>query len=165
MLAGRPLRLPYNRGASFASIMALKVYDLRCANDHLFEGWFASEQDFETQSERRLIECPLCASTEVRKTPSAARLNLGAQAQPQEAVLPTPQQWQAALLKMAREIAANTEDVGERFAEEARRIHYREAPERGIRGVTTREEAAALVDEGINVMPLPFGALLKEPLQ
>jgi hypothetical protein len=146
--------------------MALKVFDLRCANDHPFEGWFASENDFETQSERRLIECPLCASTDVRRTPSAARLNLGTRSEePQQAVMPTPHQLQAALLKLAREIAANTEDVGERFAEEARRIHYKEAPERGIRGVTTREEAAALEEEGIHVMPLPFGSLLKEPLQ
>jgi hypothetical protein len=145
--------------------MALKVYDLLCANDHPFEGWFASENDFETQCERQLIECPLCASRDIRRTPSAARLNLGARPQQQEAVLPTPQQLHAALLKMAREIAASTEDVGERFAEEARRIHYKEAPERGIRGLTTRQEAAALEEEGINVMPFPLGALLKEPLQ
>lgn len=145
--------------------MALKVYDLRCANDHPFEGWFASENDFEKQCERQLIECPLCASKDIRRTPSAARLNLGAGPQRQEAVMPTPQQLHAALLKMAREIAANTEDVGERFAEEARRIYYKEAPERGIRGVTTREEADALQEEGIEVMPFPLGALLKEPLQ
>jgi hypothetical protein len=72
---------------------------------------------------------------------------------------------QALLIKMAREIAANTEDVGERFAEEARRIHYKEAPERGIRGVTTQAEAAALEEEGISVVPLPFADLLKNPLQ
>ncbi|MCS7101634.1 MAG: DUF1178 family protein [Burkholderiaceae bacterium] len=144
----------------------MKVFDLRCENDHPFEGWFTSEADFMTQSERKLIECPLCASRDVRRLPSAARLNLGAQppARQQEALLPTPQQLHAALLKMAREIAAQTEDVGERFAEEARRIHYKEAPERGIRGVTTAQEAAALREEGIEVMPFPFGALLKEPL-
>ncbi|MCX8115609.1 MAG: DUF1178 family protein, partial [Burkholderiaceae bacterium] len=79
--------------------------------------------------------------------------------------LPTAEQMQALLVKMAREIAANTEDVGERFAEEARRIHYREAPERGIRGVTSKQEAEALEEEGIRVMPLPFAHLLKDPLQ
>ena len=76
-----------------------------------------------------------------------------------------PEQMQALFVKMAREILSSTEDVGERFAEEARRIHYKEAPERGIRGVTSRDEAEALEDEGIQVMPLPFSKLLKEPLQ
>jgi hypothetical protein len=79
--------------------------------------------------------------------------------------MPTQEQMQALFLKMAREIVANTEDVGERFAEEARRIHYKEAPERGIRGVTSRDEADALEEEGIKVVPMPFANLLKDPLQ
>jgi hypothetical protein len=154
--------------------MALKVFNLACERDHAFEGWFSSENDFESQSERGLLRCPLCDSPTVRKTPSAPRLNFGAtethqgrtEPQPQQAsVLPSPQQLQAMYLRMARELAANTEDVGERFAEEARRIHYREAPERGIRGVTSPQEARELIEEGIGVLPLPFGALLKEPLQ
>jgi hypothetical protein len=146
--------------------MALKVFDLCCDNEHPFEGWFGSDGDFESQQARGLLECPLCGSKQVRRVPSAPRLNLGAPTEPkQEAALPTAAQMQALLLKMAREIAANTEDVGERFAEEARRIHYKEAPERGIRGVTTRQEAEALQEEGIRVMPLPFAHLLKDPLQ
>jgi len=144
--------------------MALKVFDLICANDHSFEGWFTSENDFDTQMEKGQLACPMCGSVDVHRTPSAARLNLGAPER-QQAMLPTPQQMQAAFLRMAREIAANTEDVGERFAEEARRIHYEEVPTRGIRGTTTREEAAALEDEGISVMPFPFSEFLKEPLQ
>jgi len=79
--------------------------------------------------------------------------------------MPTPEQMQALFLMMAREIVAGTEDVGERFAEEARRIHYKEAPERGIRGVTSKDEADALEEEGISVMPMPFAHLLKDPLQ
>ena len=145
--------------------MALKVFDLICPNEHPFEGWFTSENDFDSQMEKGQLSCPMCGSFDVRKTPSAARLNLGAQPERQQAMPPTPQQLQAAFLKMAREIAANTEDVGERFAEEARRIHYEEVPTRGIRGTTTRDEAAALEDEGINVMPFPFAEMLKEPLQ
>lgn len=145
--------------------MALKVFDLVCPNDHPFEGWFSSENDFETQIETGQLACPMCGSIDVRRTPSAARLNLGAVAERQQALLPTPQQMHAAFLRMAREIAANTEDVGERFAEEARRIHYEQVPTRGIRGTTTREEATALEDEGINVMPFPFSELIKEPLQ
>lgn len=145
--------------------MTLKVFNLHCDQAHAFEGWFASVGDFDDQIERGLLECPVCGSKTVTKALSAPRLNLGAAADKQPAAMPTPEQMQAMFLKMAREIAANTEDVGERFAEEARRIHYKEAPERGIRGLTSREEATALEEEGVNVMPMPFASLLKGPLQ
>jgi hypothetical protein len=155
----------------------LKVYNLSCEKEHAFEGWFGSQEDFEVQLARGQLTCPLCDSADIRRLPTAARLNLGANAAKegapadavppgkQQAMMPTHAQMQTLLSKMAREIAANTEDVGERFAEEARRIHYKEAPERGIRGVTTREEAQALEEEGISVVPVPFGNLMKEPLQ
>lgn len=142
----------------------MKVFNLRCEREHDFEGWFASADAFEAQRVQGRIQCPYCGSIQVTKTLSAPRLNLGAEP-PQQAAMPTPQQMQALFLKMAREIAASTEDVGERFAEEARRIHYREAPERGIRGLTSRQEAEALEEEGIKVMPMPFADLLKDPLQ
>ncbi len=150
--------------------MALKVFDLVCANEHAFEGWFASENDYETQTEKGQLTCPMCGTADVHRKPSAARLNLGAQQPPQmperqQALMPTPQQMQVAFMRIAREIAQHTEDVGERFAEEARRIHYDEAPARGIRGTTTREEAQALEDEGIDVMPFPFTDFTKGPLQ
>ncbi len=145
----------------------LKVFDLNCDHQHSFEGWFASAEAFDTQVAGGRVQCPVCGSTSVTKALSAPRLNLGAQAPPQRqtAVMPTAEQMQALLLKMAREIVASTEDVGERFAEEARRIHYNEAPERGIRGVTSKEEAESLEEEGIKVMPMPFARLLKDPLQ
>jgi hypothetical protein len=151
--------------------MSLKVFNLRCAQEHAFEGWFSSGEDFEAQQSRKLISCPICNSSDVAKAPAAPYIGTGARepstavAVKQPAAMPTPAQLQAMFVKMAREIAAATEDVGERFAEEARRIHYNEAPERGIRGVTSRDEAKALEEEGINVMPLPFGHLLKDPLQ
>jgi len=151
--------------------MPLKVFNLRCAQEHAFEGWFASGEAFESQRSRRLIVCPICNSSDIAKLPSAPYIGTGASAQStavavkQPTAMPTPAQLQAMFIKMAREIAANTEDVGERFAEEARRIHYNEAPERGIRGVASKDEAQALEEEGINVMPLPFGHLLKDPLQ
>ncbi len=150
----------------------MKVFNLRCEHDHAFEGWFASAEAFESQLAAGQVQCPLCDSTSITKALSAPRLNFGAEApqqdRPQAAVptaMPTPEQLQALFLKMAREIVANTEDVGERFADEARRIHYKEAPERGIRGVTSKDEAEALEDEGIRVMPMPFAKLLKDPLQ
>ena len=148
--------------------MTLKVFNLRCDSGHSFEGWFSASDDYDAQRARGQLSCPLCGSNVVTKALSAPYVASGA-AEPkpavQQAALPTPAQMQALFVKMAREIAANTEDVGERFAEEARRIHYQEAEQRGIRGVTSKEEAAALEEEGISVVPLPFADLLKEPLQ
>lgn len=144
----------------------MKVFNLHCERDHGFEGWFTTAEAFEAQRAQGQVQCPICGSTQVTKALSAPRLNLGAEPKRQQAAaMPTPQQMQAFFLKMAREIAANTEDVGEGFAEEARRIHYKETPERGIRGVTSKQEADALVEEGIKVMPMPFADLLKDPIQ
>jgi hypothetical protein len=163
----------------------MKVFNLACEHDHTFEGWFASADDYDTQLARGLLECPICSSRTVRKLLSAPRLNLSQASEPvvpraaapsaDAALPPAPaasqspnaeaMAMQALIMKMARAIASNTEDVGERFADEARRIHYNEAPERGIRGVATAEQAAELADEGIEVMAFPMPASLKEPLQ
>ncbi len=144
----------------------MKVFNLHCEHQHAFEGWFASSDAFDVQLAGSQIQCPVCGSTSVAKALSAPRLNLGAEPpQQQSAAMPTPEQMQALYLKLAREIVAGTEDVGAQFAEEARRIHYKEAPERGIRGVTSKAEAEALDDEGIKVLPMPFANLLKNPLQ
>jgi hypothetical protein len=144
----------------------MKVFNLRCVHDHRFEGWFASEDDYISQNERGLVECPVCADRAVTRLPSAPRLHLSAAApaseRPTEAVTQAGA-LQQAWLQAVRRLVAETEDVGERFSEEARRIHYGEVPERAIRGRASRDETAALRDEGIDVMPLP--ALLKEPLQ
>lgn len=140
----------------------MKVYNLCCAHAHSFEGWFSSEEDFLAQLARHLIACPFCADTEVERRPSAPRLNLsGAQAPKEDA----RQKMQAALRQVVQKVIDGTEDVGSSFAEEARRIHYKEAPERSIRGVASEDQRAALVDEGINVLPLPMPAPLKHTLQ
>ncbi|MGF6723821.1 hypothetical protein P3T43_003186 [Paraburkholderia sp. GAS41] len=141
----------------------MKVLDLQCPHGHRFEGWFASAEEFESQLSRKLVECPVCSATEVSRLPSAPRLNLsGASATPASA---GSGELQARAMRALREVLEKTENVGDRFAEEARRIHYNEAPARNIRGVTTPEDAKALVEEGIEVMPLPIPAALKEPLQ
>jgi hypothetical protein len=143
----------------------MKVIDLRCNNGHGFEGWFASDDEFLDQNGRQLIACPLCADTVIVRLPSAPRLNLSGAREagaPAQAPQPDPQ---ALWMKAVRHLLANTEDVGGRFADEARRIHYGEAPERGIRGQASEQEREALRDEGIEVMPLPVPAALKEPLQ
>lgn len=153
----------------------MKVFNLQCSALHRFEGWFASEEDYASQVERGLLACPLCADKTVHKLPSAPRLNLGASEAPaaipkadgQQALVAgdAAQALQAAWLQMARQIVSQTEDVGSRFAEEARKIHYGESEERGIRGQASREETEALLEEGIAVMPLPLPEGLKGPLQ
>jgi hypothetical protein len=143
----------------------MKVLNLRCAQDHRFEGWFASDDDEATQRERGLLVCPLCGDSDVQRLPSAPRLNLGAAAPDQSVALPAPADLQAAWLHAVRQMMARTEDVGERFAEEARRIHYGEVAERGIRGQASRDDAQALRDEGIEVMALPLPAAFKDRLQ
>ncbi|HYD96236.1 MAG TPA: DUF1178 family protein [Noviherbaspirillum sp.] len=139
----------------------MKVYNLTCEHDHRFEGWFSSEEDFKSQSEARQIACPVCESHAVRKLPSAPRLNLSTAQEPKIDAAVVQKQ----LLELVRKIVANTEDVGERFAEEARRMHYNEAPERSIRGVASVQEFEALAEEGIDVVPLPLPDALKQPLQ
>ncbi|HEY1995713.1 DUF1178 family protein [Paraburkholderia sp.] len=141
----------------------MKVLDLQCPYGHRFEGWFASADDFESQLSRKLVECPVCSATEVSRLPSAPRLNLSGAT---DAKAPAgAEEMQARVMRAMREVLEKTENVGDRFAEEARRIHYNEAPARSIRGVTTPQDAKALVEEGIEVMPLPIPAALKEPLQ
>ena len=170
----------------------MKVLDLQCQSQHLFEGWFGSEDDFQRQLQQGLIECPLCGDKQVHKMLSAPRLNLRAQhAPPSESArdepataaapegtsdasaltevtpLPTPsmQSLQAAWLNMARQVMAQTEDVGDNFATEARRIHQGEAVERGIRGQATAQKAVELLEEGIGVLPLLLPDAVKNTLQ
>jgi hypothetical protein len=152
-----------------ASIM--KVLNLRCANGHGFEGWFASDEDYMDQNGRGLVECPLCADKVIKRTPSAPRLNLSGAREPAAASAapaaqaPQPADLQAAFMKAVREMVERTEDVGTRFAEEARRIHYGESPERGIRGKASAEEREALRDEGIETFALPVPPGFEGPLQ
>lgn len=152
----------------------MKVLNLRCANGHGFEGWFASDDDFMDQNGRGLIECPLCSDRVVTRMPSAPRLNLSGAREAVPAAVPAPLRkaatpatadLQLQWLKAVRQLVANTEDVGERFPEEARRIHYGETPHRGIRGEATPEERQSLADEGIEIMALPLPRALKGPVQ
>jgi hypothetical protein len=142
----------------------MKVLDLRCANGHGFEGWFATDDDFMDQNGRGLVECPLCADRVISRLPSAPRLNLSGAREP-EVAPPRAADLQAVWLQTVRELMARTEDVGERFPEEARRIHYGEEPMRGIRGQATPQERVALQDEGIETLAIPVPRALKGPVQ
>lgn len=146
----------------------MKVLDLQCSHGHGFEGWFASSDDFESQLMQGLVECPLCGGRSIVKLLSAPRLNFGGSGhEPRSAAVmaPAPGSPEARWLRAMRKVIAETEDVGERFADEARRIHHGEAPERGIRGQATADQTEALRDEGIAVLALPLPAALKETLQ
>ncbi|HEY3537802.1 MAG TPA: DUF1178 family protein [Trinickia sp.] len=159
----------------------MKVLDLQCSQGHRFEGWFASGDDFESQLSRKLVECPMCAATEVSRLPSAPRLNLSGATNAQNdaarhaagsrdeerggSVPERIREIEAQAMRALREVLGKTENVGERFAEEARRIHYNEAPARNIRGVATPEDARSLVEEGIDVLPVPGAWVPKETLQ
>ena len=134
------------------------VLNLQCAAGHAFEGWFGSSEDCDAQQARGLLSCPLCANAEIKRMPSAPRINLGAAVQPSAAAEPTPAEIQAQVMQFVRQLRANSEDVGQRFAEEARRIHHGEADERAIRGQASAEETRELIDEGIPVLPLPATA-------
>ena len=179
----------------------MKVLNLQCGQRHSFEGWFGSEDDFQSQLTRGLVECPMCADRAVVKMPSAPRLNFGGHRAPAEPVtensassaddssaklgdgasqqsstgltvaVPTAEptspslEQQAAFLSAVRHVLANTDDVGDRFANQARAMHYGDIKPRSIRGKATPREAMELADEGIDVMALPMPAALKETLQ
>jgi hypothetical protein len=134
----------------------MKVLNLQCQHAHSFEGWFASEDDFQGQLARGLVECPLCADKAIQKMPSAPRLNLSGSRElavthePKQELVCTPAQDQRTQMQAAIE---------------ARSMHHGETPERAIRGQATREETQELLEEGIAVLPLPIPAALKEPLQ
>jgi hypothetical protein len=146
----------------------MKVLNLRCAHDHRFEGWFASDDDFLDQCGRSLVACPLCEDKTIERLPSAPRLNVSRQrSEPADTdgANVDRTQTQGRWLRAVRHMMSTTEDVGDRFPEEARRIHYGEAEERGIRGRASREDADALREEGIEVMSIPVPEPLKGPLQ
>lgn len=143
------------------------VFDLGCDNDHRFEGWFSSSEEFERQKERQLLTCPLCGSQHINRLLTAARLNTGlAEPMAPQQTTDTPAQYAnfdaARVLKLISHIVDNTEDVGRAFPEEARKIHYKESPERHIRGTASPKEVSALRDEGIEVVALPVPAYLAD---
>lgn len=141
------------------------VFDLLCGGGHRFEGWFGSAADFSAQKERHQLSCPSCGSSDIERVPSASRVNLGA-AEPKLPAKPparTPEMEgkdpfaiaQMLYSRLLDELLTKTEDVGKEFPAEARRIFYKEAPSRAIRGEATAEEHDELLDEGIPVARLP----------
>ena len=147
------------------------VYDLICEADHRFEAWFSSMEDFERQAGTPMLVCPVCSSGEVRRAPAGIHTRRpGGRAEPSSTATPEPVDARESepdhghvaafpdpkqVVQALRRILKNAENVGERFPEEARRIHYGEAPKRIIRGQASREDTDALREEGIEVVNLP----------
>jgi hypothetical protein len=138
------------------------VFDLGCGNNHRFEGWFASSEDFERQSEGKLVTCPLCGNASVSRVPHAPHIGSGSKERPSAASVQPQQQYanvgKDMLTRMIEKVLEHTEDVGSAFPEEARKIHYQETPERRIRGTASRDDVESLKDEGIEVVALPIPA-------
>jgi hypothetical protein len=145
------------------------IYELSCSEGHRFEGWFASAEDFTRQSESELVRCPVCDDAEVARVPSA-RIHVGrseadvAPIRRREPANPPVADTAAndlmaglppELVRKLRAAVRDTENVGRRFPEEARKIHYAEVPPRPIRGQASAEEAAEMREEGIEFAALP----------
>jgi hypothetical protein len=150
------------------------IFDLRCGNQHVFEAWFGSSDDYADQHKRRLLSCPICNDAHIEKALSP--INVGAKSNQKislpakrEAVqvvahgdapdMPTPQQMKAMMQAMAEvqaKIETTHEDVGDKFVDEVRAMHHGEIDERPILGDASMADAEALQDEGIDVLPLPF---------
>lgn len=170
----------------------MKVFNLRCPLGHIFEGWFASEAAFEQQKSQGWLSCPMCNSHDIVKGLSAPHLARKSNSLPPQPLASTPaapsaasapppstavlapapntplsdaQRLQKAWLEISRQVVANTDDVGSSFADLARQMHEGEVDARPIRGTATLDEQRALVEEGIDVLPLLLPEASKHRLQ
>ncbi|MCX7155398.1 MAG: DUF1178 family protein [Rhodocyclales bacterium] len=134
------------------------VLNLLCDHGHHFEGWFASGDAFRDQSDRHLVHCPQCQTSGISQLPSAPHVKRAGTdvALPERPGAPVAAPGVAQLHQALAAMARQAENVGERFPEEARRIHYDEAPARAIRGIATADETRDLLEEGILVLPAPI---------
>jgi hypothetical protein len=152
-------------------------YDLRCDKGHAFESWFQASNAYDSQRKRKLIACPRCGSTSIEKAIMAPRLSRGRKADPQESAPPavapvetpavvsdqsTPllmtqeRELRAKLKELRDHVTKNADNVGDKFPDEARKMHYGDIEHRPIYGEATPDEARALIDEGVEVSPLPI---------
>ena len=128
------------------------ILNLQCTEAHPFEGWFDSTDDFDRQVQSAMVACPMCGDTQVSRLPSGPRVKRA------NDVVEPGQQAMTKMIQALSELAHNSEDVAERFPEEARRMHYGEAEPRNIRGQASLTETRELLEEGIAVMPVPLPA-------
>ncbi|UXN64951.1 DUF1178 family protein [Phyllobacterium sp. A18/5-2] len=127
-------------------------FSLHCDNEHDFEGWFRSNDDFDTQAQQRLVMCPVCGSHKIGKALMAPSVTTGRQ---KEKIAVAMSKMVTELKEIAQKVRENADYVGSDFAEEARKIHFGEVEKRGIYGEATGEEVKSLLEDGVDVMPLP----------
>ena len=128
-------------------------YNLKCENNHNFDAWFSDSSNFEEQNKKNLILCPKCNSTKIEKNIMAP--NIGSKKQSYTNALKTEKNYEKIIRNVRKHVEKNFEYVGDKFADEARAIHYGEKEEREIYGETSIEEAVDLIEEGVNVSPIP----------
>ncbi|WP_336055486.1 DUF1178 family protein [Nitratireductor sp. CH_MIT9313-5] len=131
-------------------------FSLACDGGHSFEAWFRNGEDFDRQKESGLVSCPSCGSSEVNKALMAPSVSTGRKKE-KIALAIGEQQKQALeqLKELSKKVRDNAEYVGEKFAEEARKIHFGETEKRGIYGEANLEEVKELAEDGVEIMPLP----------
>ena len=131
-------------------------FSLSCDHDHAFEAWFRSNDDFDRQKKRGFIECPSCGSSKVEKALMAPAVSTGRKREKIALAMGEQQKKVMAQLKeLSEKIRENADYVGDKFAEEARKIHFGETDPRGIYGEATPEEARSLAEDGVGFMPIP----------
>lgn len=131
-------------------------FSLICENGHEFEAWFRSNDDYDSQVKRGFVECHACGSAKVSKALMAPAVSTGKRRETLALAAGEEQKKMLAQLKeMTEKMRQNAEDVGDRFADEARKIHFGETEQRGIYGKATAEEARGLAEDGVEFMPLP----------
>lgn len=138
----------------------MKVFNCVCEFGHQFEGWFDSVESLDDQISQHLVACPYCDSTNVKRMPTASYVLASRDRAKNEVTEKELEaEWRSKVYTAARKLLKDSENVGERFAEEARAVHQGKAPMRKIHGCCTLEEAEELLDEGIGVLPLPEGVV------
>ena len=131
-------------------------FSLHCEHAHEFEGWFRSNDDFDTQKKRGFVECPACGSNKVEKALMAPAVSTSRKQEKMALAMGEQQRRAMAELKaLSQKMRENADYVGDKFAEEARKIHFGEMEARGIYGEATAEEAKGLIDDGVDFMPIP----------
>jgi len=131
-------------------------FSLHCDHGHEFEGWFRDNADFDRQSERRLVSCPVCNSPEIQKSLMAPAVSTSrSKEQVAIAMGEAQKQMLEQMRELSRKVRENADYVGDQFAEEARKIHFGETEARGIYGEASKEDVHSLIEDGVDMMPLP----------
>lgn len=133
------------------------VFDLKCKDGHVFEAWFPDSKAFEKQKAKKAVVCPVCGNRRVTKAPMAPNIASGKAREGEKAQQhPQAKEMMVMLSKLRQEVEKNCDYVGNKFPEEARKIHYGEAEKRNIYGEASKEDAESLAEEGVEFQRIPW---------